>query len=396
MTQWPLHYLAEVASLFNGKTPSKEDQRENGHPVLKIKDVSALGRFRGRFESFVEPGYASQYSTKFLQEGDSLILNAAHNKSHVASKIYFAETEALGSLITGEWLTIRPKRDIIDSSYLNHWLTHPKTRFHLRRLVNGIHLYPKDVSRLQLPVPPLTQQRRIAEVLDRADELRERRRLATAHLDELTESVFLDIFKISTETSPWPVHPVEQICELVVDCVNRTAPTVDRITPFKMIRTTNVKNGLVNLQKVRYVEEETFLKWNRRTTPQYGDVILTREAPVGEAGILKTHERVFLGQRLMLYRTDPRITTPEYLLGVFMSPFMRRQFHRYGSGSTVKHLPLPACRSFDIPLPPINLQRRYSAQVEALESLKLRHAAQLDQLDELFLSHQTRAFRGEL
>jgi len=67
----------------------------------------------------------------------------------------------------------------------------------------------------------------------------------------------------------WPMYPVNELCELAVDCVNKTAPIVDYETEFIMIRTTNVKNGFIDLDKVRYVTEEVFEKWSRRSKPQY-------------------------------------------------------------------------------------------------------------------------------
>ena len=66
----------------------------------------------------------------------------------------------------------------------------------------------------------------------------------------------------------WPLVPVKELCELAVDCVNKTAPTVDYETEFKMIRTTNVKGGFINLDEVRYVTEEVFTKWTRRSRPR--------------------------------------------------------------------------------------------------------------------------------
>jgi type I restriction enzyme S subunit len=73
----------------------------------------------------------------------------------------------------------------------------------------------------------------------------------------------------------WPVLGIDQVCELIVDCVNRTAPLAAEVTPFKMIRTTNVRAGEVDVSSVRYVSEQTFHRWNRRATPQSGDVLLT-------------------------------------------------------------------------------------------------------------------------
>jgi type I restriction enzyme S subunit len=66
-----------------------------------------------------------------------------------------------------------------------------------------------------------------------------------------------------------------------------------------MIRTTNIRNGSVNLDSVKYVTEETYNQWTRRQIPKKGDVLLTREAPMGEVGMLLTDDHVFLGQRIV-------------------------------------------------------------------------------------------------
>jgi type I restriction enzyme S subunit len=92
----------------------------------------------------------------------------------------------------------------------------------------------------------------------------------------------------------WPQYPVSSLCEFAVDCVNKTAPIVDYETDYKMIRTTNVKGGFIDLEDVKYVTQETFENWTRRSKPQLGDVILTREAPVGEVGrFTSDDEKVF-------------------------------------------------------------------------------------------------------
>ena len=82
----------------------------------------------------------------------------------------------------------------------------------------------------------------------------------------------------------WPYRPINELCILAIDCVNKTAPTVDYETEFKMIRTTNVKGGFIDLETVRFVTKDTYDQWTRRSRPLLGDVVLTREAPVSEVG----------------------------------------------------------------------------------------------------------------
>src|SRR5207302_7609663 len=104
VNSWNTARLADVAAVFNGKTPSRAEQRAEGHPVLKIRNVSEHGEFRGAFESFVDPILAVQFPDRHVRAGDILILNAAHNADYVASKTYRAEPPTFGSLATGEWL----------------------------------------------------------------------------------------------------------------------------------------------------------------------------------------------------------------------------------------------------------------------------------------------------
>ena len=89
-------------------------------------------------------------------------------------------------------------------------------------------------------------------------------------------------------------QPVSELCTLIVDCVNRTAPIVEYETKYKMIRTTNVRDGRINLSSSRRVTEKTFERWTRRAKVLDGDVVLTREAPIGEVGFVSDLGTVFL------------------------------------------------------------------------------------------------------
>lgn len=166
----------------------------------------------------------------------------------------------------------------------------------------------------------------------------------------------------------WRQVYISEVCESIVDCVNKTAPTVDYPTEFKMIRTTNVKNGKIDLSQVKYVNEETYRIWTRRSVPQIGDVILTREAPIGEVGIVKTEDKIFLGQRLMQFRADPQKLNSRFLLYSMKSPFMQRQIQSHeGTGSTVSHIRVPDCMKFKIRLPEKSIQDKIAEVLGKLD-----------------------------
>jgi len=168
----------------------------------------------------------------------------------------------------------------------------------------------------------------------------------------------------------WPMHPVNELCELAVDCVNKTAPIVEYETEYKMIRTTNVKNGFIDLDEVRYVTEEVFQKWTRRSKPQYGDVILTREAPVGEVGrFTSDDDKVFLGQRLFHYRPNPENLDWNFLAYVLQSPPVQGRFKGMGFGATVDHVRVGDAERLPIPCPPLDVQKKIGGILSAYDDL---------------------------
>ncbi|WP_313285469.1 restriction endonuclease subunit S [Stutzerimonas kunmingensis] len=169
-------------------------------------------------------------------------------------------------------------------------------------------------------------------------------------------------------SSEWPFVPVEDVCELIVDCVNKTAPVVPYETQYRMIRTTNIRDGRVSLESCRFVEKETYEKWTRRARLQYGDVLLTREAPIGEVGFVDLPEGLFLGQRIMQYRANPKVLHPRFLHYVFQSPSLKHQFGSHeGSGSVVSHIRVGDCFKFKIPLPPPDVQDGIAELLGALD-----------------------------
>ena len=100
-----------------------------------------------------------------------------------------------------------------------------------------------------------------------------------------------------------------------------------------------------------------------------GDILLTREAPMGEVGRVNFDGSVFLGQRVVQYRADPKKMTSEYLLYSFLSPDLQYQFRRHdSSGSTVSHIRVPDCLKFEIPLPALDEQIRIAAVLSVIDA----------------------------
>ena len=379
--------LGEATEIVSGATPKTGNPEFWGGDILWATpaDLSKLtGPYISSTPRTITAAGLRSCAAQVLPVG-SVLLSSRAPIGHVAVNTEpMATNQGFKSLI--------PQPGVVDAKYLYHWLR-ANTEY-LQSLGNGAtfkEVSKAVVSKVEVPLPPLDEQRRIAAILDQADDLRLKRRAILARLSGLAQSVFVDMFAHSA-----PLTQIGDLCQLMVDCVNRTAPVVDGPTPYKMLRTTNVRDGRVDTTNVRFVEADTFVRWNRRATPRRGDVILTREAPVGEVGILDSDDQVFLGQRLFLYRPDPQKLTAEFLLAAFRSPTLTAQFERLGSGSTVKHLPLPACQNFLIPAPPLEQQIRFSARTSRVSGLIALNERNLVQEELLFQALQQKAFAGEL
>ncbi|MBX0328396.1 restriction endonuclease subunit S [Oscillochloris sp. ZM17-4] len=174
----------------------------------------------------------------------------------------------------------------------------------------------------------------------------------------------------------WDVFAATQVCELVVDCKNRTPPVVDE-GDYAVVRTPNVRNGKFIRDDLRFTDEPSFREWTARAVPQIGDVLITREAPLGEVCLVPSEFRVCLGQRMMLYRPDRTKVASRYLLYSLMSVGVQSNLLRKLGGSTVGHAKVDDIRYLQIPLPPTLAEQRAIAEalgdadalIESLEQL---------------------------
>ena len=143
----------------------------------------------------------------------------------------------------------------------------------------------------------------------------------------------------------WEVLPINKFCELIVDCKNRTSPFVDK-GDYPVIRTSNVKNGGLVWEDMKYTDYDSYKIWTQRAIPKSGDVIITREAPLGQTLKIPIGMTPVLGQRTMLYRVDSEKLLADYLVYLVMDERMQKYLNSISGGSTVHHLKVGEMREF--------------------------------------------------
>ena len=173
---------------------------------------------------------------------------------------------------------------------------------------------------------------------------------------------------------------LNDICELIVDCPHSTEP--DEGQGYPIIRTPNIGAGYLNLDGVQRVGEEAYNRRNVRAIPQAGDLILAREAPAGNVGIIPDGIKVCLGQRTVLIRPDRRQVYPYYLNYYLNAPKQRHRLLSNSNGATVSHVNMPIIRNLPVDLPDLDTQRCIADVLAAYDKLIENNRKQIKLLEE--------------
>lgn len=183
---------------------------------------------------------------------------------------------------------------------------------------------------------------------------------------------------------------IKELCSVVVDCPHST-PTWTAEGKI-VVRSNNIKNGRIDFSSPSYTDDEHFQQRIKRATPQGGDIIITREAPMGEVGMIPEGIVCCLGQRMVLLRANPEICDNYYLLYSLQSRYVQHQISwSEGTGTTVSNLRIPHLEQLKIPYLPLSKQRQVSSVLRCLEGKIEQNRVINDNLEQ-----QARAYFQEL
>jgi type I restriction enzyme, S subunit len=248
---------------------------------------------------------------------------------------------------------------------------------------------------LEIPVPPLDEQRRIVGILDKAEELRAKRRTAIALLDQLPQAIFLEMFGDPAHNPKgWPRFPFQELAD------RRLGKMLDKKKqsgeePLPYLGNANVqwfRFELKNLQRMTFTERERSLL---RLEP--GDVLICEGGEPGRCAVWTGElQGCYFQKAIHRARVDRSKLEPEYVVHCLYALTQHDGLKDYVTVATIAHLTGEKLDILPFPVPPINLQRRFAARVEKIRHSKAIEESALAQSDALFASLQHRAFVGVL
>ncbi|EEB78601.1 Type I restriction modification DNA specificity domain protein [marine gamma proteobacterium HTCC2148] len=248
---------------------------------------------------------------------------------------------------------------------------------------------------LEISVPPLEEQKRIAAILDKADNLRRKRQQAIQLADEFLRAVFLDMFGEMFTTKGYEKASRRKIGELTsyIDYRGKTPEKSESGVP--LITAKNVKKGYISEEPREFIPEENYLEWMSRGLPEKNDVLFTTEAPLGNVALLGNYEKVVVGQRLISLRSLGKVTQ-EFLMHALLNRFVQGLIEKRSSGSTVKGIRTKELYEIEIPVPNLEDQKRFSKIYWKTRDSQERQASSERGAEAVFHSISQKAFSGEL
>ena len=189
-------------------------------------------------------------------------------------------------------------------------------------------------------------------------------------------------------TDDWEQRKLGDLSE-ITDTKHATAPVVDFETPYKMIRTSAVRDGRLFPDRMDYVTYDTYEQWSERIHLKPNDVVISREAPMGEAAVIPTdNNKYFLGQRMVGIRVCDDLD-PFFLLATFLAPKFRKEIQiRNAESTTVANFGIPSIKGCEVDIPKKEEQTKIGSFFRQLDNTIALHQRKLtlfNQLKETYL-----------
>lgn len=345
--------LGDVCKIYQSKTISKKEMVENGvYPVYGANGI--IGRYN-----------------EYNHEEEQLLIGCRGNCGAVNVSEPYA-------WINGNAMVIQPDKSKFSLRYMEYLFRYGVD---LSKAITGVaqpQITRQSLSPIQIICPPLAEQKRIAEKLNQAEVLRQKRQQTLILLDELKTSIFISMFG-DTVTNEKNFRMIElgDVCE-ILDSLRRPITKKDRVSgDFPYYGATGI---------VDYVAEYIF----------DDELVLVGEDGakwgVGEKSAFIAKGKFWVNNHAHVLKPHPEMMMNEwityYLNGI--------NLEKWVTGITVPKLNQKKLKSIPMPLPPIEEQKRFVEKINQIESLQKKYDDSFALLDELFTSLHYQAFSGEL
>ena len=383
---YPLVCLGDVADFINGVAFKPEDWGTEGKPIIRIQNLNDPSKEYNYTEREVK-------DTNIARKGDLLVSWSA------SLGVY--EWNGQDACINQHIFKVVPNNEKIDKTYLKRALE--LSIVEMESQVHGAtmkHITRGKFLANQIPLPPLAEQRRIASILDQADELRQKRQQAIEKLDQLLQATFIDMFG-DPVSNPNNYEQIELDNFILVGPQNglyKPANMYGRGTPI--VRIDGFKSGdIIDNKEFKRLslEESDIEKYklnkfdlviNRVNSPEY----------IGKTALIRNlEESTVFESNMMRFAVDTSKLDTYYLLFFLKQQFVLNQIaNKRKDAVNQSSINQQDVKSLIINVPPIELQTKFSNFFQKIDKNRNLSNQQALNFDNLFKALQNQAFNGTL
>jgi type I restriction enzyme S subunit len=355
--------LPEVCTIQYGfPFDSAKFSDSDGMPLIRIRDV-----VRGYSETYTTEEYKSEY---IVHENDLLI--------GMDGEFNIAKWGKTPALLNQRVCRLAPK-DSIDKDYLFYFMPIALKRIEEKTpFVTVKHLSAKELNKIEIPVLPLEEQRKIAETLSKVDELIAFRDQQLAKLDELVKARFVEMFGESE-------YPRNSLISLIIEGAGLSygivQPGDDGTGDMGVLRPVDFADGKIKTDSIKYIDRS--LGDGFKKTELNGNELLITVR--GTTGITALTDSRFKGMNvtrgIAVIRYDKKKVDSIYLNEYIKMEKSQQYIKEHTRGATLQQINLSELRDLEIVIPPLPLQRVFATFVEHVDQQKQTVQQSLEKLE---------------
>jgi len=327
-----------------------------------------------------------------LNSGD-LIMSC----SGTMGKIAIVPKNIKKGIINQALLKLSPSEKILNT-FLKFWIesNHFQNKLGLYSQGGTIQnvVSVKTLKKIRIPVPPLSTQKKIVSILERAKKLKEKRKQTNELTKQLPQSLFLEMFG-DPNNSPYPVKNLNDVCEKITDGSHTTPKLLSEGFPFLTVA--NMREHDFEYKGCKRISKADYEKLVKNgCKPSKGDVLFSKDGTVGKVmEITKEKEEVLLSS-IAILRPNKKLILSTFLAEYLKSDYAFNQAVDKKSGSAIRRIILKDIKTIKIPLPSLEEQRTFVEKIKKAYLIRGNQSIATREIDNLLDSLMQKAFKGEL
>ena len=250
-------------------------------------------------------------------------------------------------------------------------------------------------SQIDIELPNLQNKQKIANILDKADELRQYNKQLIEKYEALTQSLFLDRFGDPVRNEMiFPLKKLEEISLKITDGTHQSPKFLKSGIPFLLV--SNIVNNRIIYKTNKYISEEDFEILNKRTPIEIGNILITSVGSYGNPAIIESETKFAFQRHIAFIKPNHKMINYRFLFECLKSNAIKREIDKKIKGAAQKTYNLIELKSLKIILPALDLQNQFVQRVQLIETQKQQAQEALAKSEALFQGLLQQAFNGEL